>query len=198
AERTNKLSGFDRKNISRKQERNMELLLNHPMYSGMLNGSCCVSEAMVYYPYEPVKKVVKGNIAFLGDNAGMVHPVHGMGIHYINRIGAFCAKYCAKAAVDGTGILKEYQIAWDRMRKSDMDAWILGMTYWSLNIKHLNKIIEIRSNSCVDKMNVLSELRGHGGDSGKGDVFQVPMDLYLTLIWKILVYKLKYKLKYMY
>ncbi len=196
AERTNKLSAYDKKNISTRQERNMERFLNHPMYRDMLNGSRCGSEAMVYYPYEPVKQIVKGNVVFLGDNAGMVHPMHGMGLHYINRIGTFCAQHCAKAAHDGIGVLKEYQDAWNRMLKSDMDAWVMGMTYWSLNIKQLNKIIEIRSNSYVDRMNVLSELRGHRGYSGKGDVFQVPWRLYLALVRQALIYKIKYKFKY--
>lgn len=196
AERTNKLSRFEKANISEKQKKNMERFLNLLPYSEMLKASRPESEAMVYYPYEPVKQVVKDNVVFLGDNAGMVHPLHGMGLHYIQKIGTLCAKYCAQAARGDISMLREYQNAWNSMLKSDMDAWVMGMTYWSLNIKQLNRIIEIRSNSYVNKMHVLSELRGHGGNGSQGDMFQVPLGLYLSLVKHALIYKIKYKLKY--
>lgn len=196
AERINRLSRFEKANISEKQKKNMERFLNLLPYSEMLKASRYETEAMVYYPYEPVKQVVKGSVVFLGDNAGMVHPLHGMGLHYIQKIGTSCAKYCAQAARGDITMLREYQNAWNSMLKSDMDAWIMGMTYWSLNIKQLNKIIEIRSNSYVNKMNVLSELRGHGGNGSQGDMFQVPLGLYLSLVKHALIYKIKYKLKY--
>lgn len=196
AERTNKLSTSEKANISSKQKKNMERFIDSSPYSEMLKESKIESEAMVYYPYDPVRQVVKGNVTFLGDNAGMVHPMHGMGIHYINRIGTLCAKYCAQAARGNITLLKEYQNAWDRMLKNDMDAWIQGMTYWSLNKKQLNKIMEIRSNSYVNKMNVLSELKGHSGDSYERDTFQVPLGLYLILVKHALIHKIKYKLKY--
>jgi len=195
AERTTRLSRFEKANISKKQEKNMERFLNTPQYCEMLKGSRSESEAMVNHPYEPIKRVVKGNVMFLGDNAGMVHPIHGMGIHYIHKISTLCAKYCAQAVRGDVTVLREYQNAWNNMLKNDMDAWIHGMIYWSLNTKQLNKIIEIRSNSYVNKMNLLSELRGHGG-GGQGDMFQVPLGLYLSLVKHALIYKIKYKLKY--
>jgi flavin-dependent dehydrogenase len=196
AERTNKLSRSEKANISNKQEKNMERLVDHSPYDEILKESRTESEAMVYYPYDPVKQVVKGNVMFLGDNAGMVHPMHGMGIHYINRIGTLCAKYCVQAARGNITLLREYQNAWNRMLKNDMDAWVQGMTYWSLNKKQLNKIMKIRSNSYVNKMNVLSELKGHSGNSCERDTFQVPLGLYLILVKHALIHKIKYKLKY--
>ncbi|VVB84173.1 Lycopene cyclase protein [uncultured archaeon] len=196
AERITKLAGNEKKDISNREKINLEQLLNYPAYSEMLEGSKSESEAMVYYPYEPVKHVVKGNVMFLGDTAGMVHPIFGMGIHYIDRIGTLCAEYCAKASHGNIALLREYQNAWDSMLKSDMNTWIWGMTYFDLNIKQINKIIEIRSNSDIDKMNMLSALRGHTGKNYEGDVLEVPLGLFLSLIKNVLKYKLKYKLKY--
>ncbi len=178
-----------------KQKKNMERFLSHKSYNEMLKDSRSGSEVMAFYPYEPVKRVVKGNVVFLGDNAGMVHPVFGMGIHYIHKIGTLCAEYCAQAAHGDVKILKEYQNSWERMLKSDMNAWIWGQIFWGLNSEQIDKIIEIRSKSRVDRMNVLSELRGHMGDR-QGGLFRVPEGLYRDLVKGALINKLKFKLKY--
>lgn len=198
AERTNRLSRSEKSNISNKQKENIERFQNHSPYREMLKDSICESEAMAYIPYEPAKQVIKGNIMFLGDNAGMVQPMHAMGIHYIHRIGTLCAECCANAVHGGISMLKEYQNAWNRMLKSDMDYLVMGMTYWSLNIEQLNKIIEIRSKSHVNKMNVLSEMGGHRGNDSQEDLFEVPLGLYLSIVRKALIYKIKYRLKYGY
>jgi len=58
-----------------KQRKNMERFLAHQAYSEMLKDSRSGSEVMTFYPYEPVKRVVKGNVVFIGDNPGMLHPV---------------------------------------------------------------------------------------------------------------------------
>ncbi|HEY9205316.1 MAG TPA: NAD(P)/FAD-dependent oxidoreductase [Candidatus Methanoperedens sp.] len=196
AERINKLSRMEKANISNREKQNMERFVNHLPYSEMLDGAQCESEAMVYYPYEPVKRVVKNNIVFLGDNAGMVQPIHGMGLHYINKVGAICAEYCAKAALGDITMLKEYQKIWNDMLISDMNTWIQGMIYWNLNAKDLNEIIEIQKNSNINKMNILSALRGHWGKDYQGDEFEVPLRLYLTIIKNAIIYKTKYMLKY--
>lgn len=194
AERTSKIR--ESKDIVKEQKKNMETFRNYSPYREMLKSSIAEAEAMVHYPYEPVKQVVKGNVVFLGDNAGMVHPIHGMGIHYINKIGTLCAEYCVQAVHGNTMMLGGYQKAWEYMLKRDENEWVQGMTYWSLNKEQLNKIIEIRSNSSVNKMNVIAELRGHGGNESPGDVFKVPLGLYLTLVKHFLINKIKYKLKY--
>ncbi len=198
AERTNMLSGYERANISEIQKKNMERFMSHPAYNEMLIGSQCESEAMTYFPYEPVKQVVKNNVVFLGDNSGMVNPIHGMGLHYINRIGTLCAECCVKAALGNISILKEYQDAWNKMLKSDINAWVQGMTLWSLDIKQLNKLMEIQSNSNLNKMSILSALRGHCGENYEGEAFGVPLGLYLAIIKYGLIYKIKYLLKFGY
>ncbi len=196
AERINKLSRTEKANISNREKNNMERFINYLPYREMLDESQCESEAMVYYPYEPVKRVIKGNVVFLGDNAGMVQPIHGMGIHYINEVGTICAEYCAKAALGDIAMLKEYQKTWNDMLISDMNPWIQGMIYWNLNANDLNEIIEIQNNSNINKMNILSALRGHWGKDYQGDEFEVPLRLYLTIIKNALIYKVKYMLKY--
>ncbi len=182
-------------NFSEIQKKNMENFISYKTYSEMLEGSCSESETMAFYPYEPVKRVVKGNVLFLGDNAGMVHPVFGMGIHYIHKMGTICAEHCVQAAHGDMNRLKEYQSAWDSLLKKDMNAWIWGQVLWGLNIEQIDKVIEIRSKSHVDKINVLSELRGHIGNS-QASFFRVPKGLYLALVRQALINKIRYKLKY--
>jgi len=196
AERINKQSRFNKENISNKQKKNMEQLLNHSQYNEMLKGSNLECESMVYHPYEPIRQVVKDTVAFLGDNAGMVHPIHGMGIHYINKLSDVCAKYCIQAVLGDKTALGKYQNYWSNLLKRDIDTWVHGMTYWSLNKYQLNKIIEIRSRSKVNKMNVLAEFKGHGGEDFQGDVFEVPRGLYFAILRHALIYKLKYTFKY--
>jgi len=178
-----------------KQKKNMECFIAHQPYGGMLESSRSESETMVFYPYEPVKRVVKGNVVFLGDNAGMVHPVFGMGIHYIHKIGSICAEHCVQAVHGNMKRLKEYQNVWDSLLKSDMNAWIWGQVFWGLNTEQIDMIIKIRSKSQVDKLNVLSELRGHIGNS-KGSLFLVPERLYWVLVKEVFINKIKYKIKY--
>jgi len=118
-----------------------------------------------------------------------------MGINNIQKIGTECADYLAQAAHSDVKILKEYQNSWERMLKSDMNAWIWGQVFWGLNSEQIDKIIEIRSKSQVDRMDVLSELRGHMGDR-QGGLFRVPEGLYRDMVKGALINKLKFKLKY--
>jgi len=101
------------------------------------------SENMATIGYSPVKQVVNKNYILLGDSAGMVHPVYGMGIHYIDRISQVCAK-CIREYLRGMGGLEEYQKFWSSLLKKNAGLWARGMAIWSLSPKEQEKLVVIQ------------------------------------------------------
>jgi len=161
-EQMNRLSKIERKNIVRIERENIDQLYKIAPYSEILKDSQVDTESMVYYPFDAVKHVVKDNIVFLGDNAGMVHPVYGMGLHYISKVCKLCSKYCALAIQNNDiNILKKYQNIWNYMLKQDESLRRYGIECRGMSDKQLDDALRMHSNLNIDKMTILSAIRGH-------------------------------------
>jgi flavin-dependent dehydrogenase len=109
------------------------------------------STAVIGYP---VKRVAKGNYLLLGDSAGMVHPVYGMGIHYIDRISDACAD-CIK-----TGEPERYQKFWNYMLRKGASLWARGMATWSLTPEDQEKLVKIQKYMEISPYSIYADLLG--------------------------------------